>query len=285
MFEASVSVDAIRGWLSRTDPGEAAQILIGCQLDDGKSDELVDIQNVDVAAEILIVSEGRRVRLRTVTGGMVIDSRPGHPLVTAIDSAKTPGERREAEMDAELRRRRMDPNGFRSSAEREQVLGFLVMVENGQLPSESALREFYEAMKPAASPAKHRRAAEALQALMATCMQHGDVPSSLSWRLAWCLNQAGQLDEAVATTETPHARAGQGMDRAVLAIIRASALIALADIRHDPGLLDQAEAALKVAYAIEGGGSEEVKAVYGALNRARHGNDDGDRGHRGSRRR
>ena len=74
--------------------------------------------------------------------------------------------------------------------------------------------------------------------------------------------------EVVALCEALQARATQSLHLAYLATIRASALLALADTRQDGRLLDQAEAGLKIAYAIDGG-SEQVKAVYRELNRMR----------------
>ena len=266
--EASVPVNVLLPWLGWIDRDEVARLLTGCELDDGDSNEFLPIESYDGVAATVTLVGGRRLSLRRVSNGAIVDRRPGWPLLAAIEGAKTPLERREAQVQKQLRLRRVDPNSLRSAEDREQVLGFLELVEKGELPAEPALRAFTEAMKPAASAAKHRRAAQALRAVMAMCARHGDTPPSLPWRLAWFLNQSGQFDEVVALCEAPQARAMQGMHRAYLATIRASALLALANIGHDGRLLDQAEAALKIAYAIDGG-SDEVKAVYRELTRMR----------------
>ena len=276
-YEATVSIQALLPWIRRHDAGAVTEALVGCELDDGSSPDLVRIDGVLSGAMMIVVEGGRRVNFRQVSQGAVVDRRPGHPLLAAIEGAKTPAERQEAQLRLELLKRRVDPDTIGSATEREQVLAFLRSSEDGELPAEPALRAVYDAMKkPAATSSRYRRAAEALQALMTTCIRLDAMPPSLPWRLAWFLNQSGQLVEAITVSETPQARAVQGMHRAYLATIRASALIALSRLWHDPGLLEQAEASLKTAYGIDGG-SDEVKAVYRELNRAREQNEDGCR--------
>ena len=101
--EASVGIDALRQWLSRTDRDAVAEVLAGCDLDDGVSIELAPIEGVDAAAATLILGGDRRVSLRRIAGSaLIVDRRPGQPLLPAIASTKTPDEYRQAHMAAEL---------------------------------------------------------------------------------------------------------------------------------------------------------------------------------------
>ncbi len=262
--EAIIPIKTVLVWLSRADPEQVPPLLVGCGLDDGRSEALYPIEDVIAASAVVILGSGRRVALRGVLDGAVVDKRPGHPLLMAVEGDRTPAERRDTEICNELLRRKMVPGELGSAADREQVLRFLVQAERGECPSEPALRAFYAAMKPAATADKHRRAATALEQSMAACARRGDMPESLPWRLAWFLKESGQFEAAAGVT----APAVRGMERAILETIRGSSLVMLGSVRRDLRLLDQAEAALRMAYAMDGG-SNEVKAVYRALTRAR----------------
>ena len=161
--EASVPVNVLLPWLGWIDRDEVARLLTGCELDDGHSDEFLPIESYDGAAATVTLVGGRRLSLRRVSNGAIVDRRPGWPLLAAIEGAKTPLERREAQVQKQLRLRRLDPNSFRSAEDREQVLGFLELVEKGGVPAEPALRAFTEAMKPSGlgsrAPASCRGAA------------------------------------------------------------------------------------------------------------------------------
>ena len=273
--EASVPISTLLSRLGRLDADALGRLLVGCELDDGEADDLLPIVGFDSASSHLTIDGGRRINLRSVAGGLIVDNRPGSPLLTLVARAQTSAEQREEQVRAELRRRRVEPETLGSTSERSQVLQFLTLIEEGQIPTEAALGAFYDAMKPAASAAKHRRAAEALVQLHATCLRAGEMPSSLPWRLAWFLKESGQLEEAVAATQTPHARGLPEGHLAYLNTVRASALLTLAKIRHDASLLELAEASLKIAYGIDKhrrgnqGAADEVKALYRELDRIR----------------
>ena len=57
--------------------------------------------------------------LRWVTNGAIVDRRLGWPLLAGIEAAKTPAERREAQVQKQLRLRRVDANDVRSAEDRE----------------------------------------------------------------------------------------------------------------------------------------------------------------------
>jgi len=264
--EASLSVADLLRWITRADAAELRALVIGCGLDDGKSDDLTPIVDISVAECFLVLTGDRRVSLRTVPDGAIVDHRPGWPLLAAYAKSRTPAERQEADERAALRRYGVDPDRLASSQDRHAVLGFLHSQEKQTVISEPVLGAFYEAMKRSTDMGLYRCAATALRALAVSCAERGvQAPGTLSWRLAWFLNRVGRFEDAIKISET---MAAQGMNRAYMATIRASALISLGRIRHDVGLLEKAEHAIRIA---SGAGSERevVNTLYGVLRAAR----------------
>jgi hypothetical protein len=203
--------------------------------------------------------------LRTVTDGVIVDRRPGWPLHAAYAANRTPAEEQEAAERAGLRRFRIDPDRLASSRDRRVVLTFLRAVTARAAISGPALEAFHEAMKRSSDVVVYRRAADALRWLG---QSNPHQPVTLPWRLAWFLNRAAQHEEAVAVSESPEAGRLQGMDRAIMAAIRASALISLGVARRDPALLDKAEQAIRISVAA-GSDLDVVNTLYGTLRAAR----------------
>jgi hypothetical protein len=264
--EANLPVADLLRWMTRAEADELRPLLINCGLDDGLSDDLMPISDVDTSDRILVLAGGRRVPLRTVLQGAIVDNRPGWPLLAAYAASRTPAEQQEAADRSALRRLGIDPDRLGSAQERRVVLTFLRAQESGATISEPALEAFHEAMKRSADTALYRRAAAALQGLRES---GGDRSlHSLLWRLAWFLNRSGDHEAALAVSESPEATRLQGMNRAIMAAIRASALIVLGRSRQDSGLLDKAEVSIRIARS-SGSAPEIVDTLVGALRAAR----------------
>ena len=263
--EATLPVADLLRWMTRADPEQLRALIVGCELDDGESDDVVAIADVNVADRVLVLAGGRRVALRTVLQGVIVDPRSGSPLLAAYAQSRTPAEQQEAADRAGLRSRGVDPDRLGSPSDRRIVLTFLRASEGKAAVSELALAAFYDAMKRSADAALYRRAAAALRAVAESSAR---APVTLPWRLAWFLNRTGQHEAAIAVSETPEARRLQGVDRAVMASIRASALIVLGGTRRDAALLDLAEHAIRAAVAA-GSDREVVNTLYGTLRAAR----------------
>jgi hypothetical protein len=267
--EASLPIADLLRWVTRADAETLRALVIGCSLDDGTSDDLAPIADVFVAERVLVLADGRRVPLRTVTAGVVVDHRPGSPLLAAYAASRTPVEHREAAERAALRRHGVNPDRLASEQDRHAVLTLLRSQENAANISEPAVEAFYEAMKRSSDIGLYRRAAAALRALADACTGRGvRAPVTLPWRLAWFLNRAGQFEGAIAVSETAEARGMPGMNQAYMAAIRASALISLGRMRRDAALLDKAEHAIRIALAA-GSEREVANTLYGALRAAR----------------
>jgi hypothetical protein len=85
-------------------------VLIGCGLDDGRTDDLAMIADADVSDRVLVLENGRRAPLRTVMHGAIVDNRPGGPLLAAWRASRTPADQRETAERAELVRRGVNPD-------------------------------------------------------------------------------------------------------------------------------------------------------------------------------
>jgi len=267
--EPSLPVADLLRWITQADASAIPALLAGCALDDGDSDDVTPIADIAVADRALLLANGRRVPLRAVLDGAIIDPRPGSPLLAAYAAARSPAEHREVAERAALRRLGVDPDRLASAADRHTVLAFLRTQEAGDAITEQALAAFHEAMKRSPDAAVHRRAAAALRDVAAAQAGRGDpVPATLPWRLAWFLNRTGRYEDAIAVSETPEALRQQGMHRAYMASIRASALISLGGLRRDTGLLDSAEQSVRAALAA-GSAKEMTDSLYAALRRAR----------------
>jgi len=267
--EADLPVADLLRWMTRADPDQLRVLLIGCALDDGTSDDLLPIADVAIADRVVVLAGGRRISLRTVPQGAIVDRRPGFPLLTAYADSRTPAEQQEAAERADLRQRGVDPDRLGSPDDRRIVLTFLRAQEQGAEISEPALDAFSEAMKRSADIPLYRRAATAVRLLAESSARRGArTPVTLTWRLAWFLTHSGAHEAAIALSETPEARRLPGMHRAYMAGIRASALIALGRMRHDSGLLDQAEQSIRTALAA-GSEKDVVNTLYGTLRAAR----------------
>lgn len=267
--EASLPITDLLRWVTRADAEALRALVIGCSLDDGTSDDLTPIADISVAERVLVLADGRRVPLRTVTAGAIVDHRTGSPLLAAFAESRTPAEHREAAERAALRRHGVDPDRLASRQDQHAVLTFLRSQQNAADTSVREVEAFHEAMKRTSDIALYRRAAAALRALADACTVRGvRAPVTLPWRLAWFLNRTGQFEDAIAVSETAEARGMLGMNRAYMAAIRASALISLGRIRHDADLLDKAEHAIRIALAA-GSEREVVNTLYGVLRAAR----------------
>jgi hypothetical protein len=68
--EADLPVADLLRWMTRADPNQLRDLLIGCALDDGTSDDLIPIAGVAIADRVLVLTGGRRISLRTVLHGL-----------------------------------------------------------------------------------------------------------------------------------------------------------------------------------------------------------------------
>ncbi len=260
--EATVPVRDVLVWLSRVGDDEARQLLVGCSLDDGSSDEAVPIVALDAERKAVTLDGGRRLLLAGARDGAVIDPRPDAPLVRAVAAQWTPAERTEREQRAELAQAGIDADRLASGEDRRAVLAFLRMIAEGELPGPEERRRFYLALSASGEPGLARVGARILEQLAEQFAATGSVPDDLYWRQTWFLRASSQLREAVAASDALHlGQVKEQGSRKLLATTRAAALLDLFDATGEAKWLALADRAARVAYAIAPN-DEEVKVVY-----------------------
>jgi hypothetical protein len=231
--------------LSRLAPGQAADLLIGCELDDDTSDQLARIIAFDHERNALVVAGGRRVPMARLRGCVIIDTRPNAPLQQAVLASRTPSERQEREERLTLGHAGIDPDRLASPADRAAVLALLRAIESGTWPAYQIRHAAYLALSAARDAKLARVGARLFATLIAGYAAAGKTPDDdLHWRLAWFLRTAGRLQEAVAASDILHTgELTDPADRKVLARTRTGALLDLFDVDGDAKWVSLAEGA------------------------------------------
>jgi hypothetical protein len=272
--EASVALSAVLKWLEQTDRETATALVVGCELDDGDSEQAALIAGLEwsdaARAVALVLDDGRRVPVRRlVAKAQLVDPRAGAPLARAVDASRSPAETAEREMRRVLGNAGIDPDRLRSPDARRAVAVFAWKLDRGRLPSADERQAAYMAFI-SHDAALERRGKVMLGRLVALCgVQNLRIPDDLWWRLASLARHTGDLREAIAVSDILHRpdRPRDEICRKLLAMTRCAALIDLWDVNAQPELLRQAEQAFKVARAI-GSRDEEVDNLHWRLRRA-----------------
>ncbi|HTB48072.1 MAG TPA: hypothetical protein VK741_30930 [Acetobacteraceae bacterium] len=273
MTEKTVAMEAVLAWLGRVRPEEGRRLLAGCALDDGESEDALPIAGLEwgpgAAPLALLLEGGGRKLFPQVAGGVVVDARPGAPLVAAIEAARTPGELAELAERRELVRAGVNPDSLGSTEDRRAVLALHRSLAAGRVPPAEVRRAAYLALRAGGRAETGRWGARLFREVFALCRNAGSaVPDDCHWRLAALLRQAGELREAIAVSDVLHA--GMVRDpqaRKLLATTRVGALLEQWRATRGVELARQADRALKVAWAI-GRDDAEVLGLRPALNRA-----------------
>lgn len=268
-METETPVTEVLRWLAKGAPADARELLVGCSLDDGDSEDVTPIVGFDVDRTVVELRGGRRVPLAAVRNGVIVETRLGAPLASAVASAITPQERQEREESAELGRAGIVAEKLASPADRRAALTLLRSIERSELPDRQKRDGFYIAVRAGDDPGLARVGARVFRLLLSRFAAAGRIPDDLHWRLARCLRSSGQLREAVAVSEVLHTGSVKEPEaRKFLATTRAAALLDLYEATHDTSLFALAERVAKVAYAL-GPADEEIKSVYRRLDALR----------------
>jgi hypothetical protein len=271
--EKTAAIGAVLSWLPRVGPDEGQRLLIGCALDDGDSADAVPIVGLDwgvgTAPLALLLEGGQRKLFRQVAGGVVVDARPGAPLLAAIEAARTPAELAEKAERRELVQAGVNPDRLSGSEDRRAVVALCRCLAAKSLPSAEIRRTAYLALRAGGDAEKARSGARLFRAVFALCRSSGSaVPDDCHWRLATFLRHAGEVREAIAVSEVLHSGAVRDQQaRKLLATTRVGALLQLWRVTRETELVRQAAQAFRIAWAI-GRDDAEVLELRPALNRA-----------------
>jgi hypothetical protein len=255
-------------WISKVSLTEAAPLLVGCQLDDGEYVHLLPIVDVDVSRNSLVIEYNgdRKSRpLAILRQGLVVDERPGTPLICEIDGSKSPMQKQLEDARKQLSQFHINPAQIANDDDVYIILNTLEDQQNTEIPSRDGREESYEALKRAD-----------LNRLGATIMDRwlklsldagGRIEPDIYIKLTYFLRHSGSLNKALRTTgvlELPTStfRPSQG-ERAVLSTMRGAILLDLYEANNDGDLLKQARAYAARAYAINQ--SDAVQMLYRRL--------------------
>ena len=169
MAEKTAAISAGLSWLSRAGPAEGRRLLIGCELDDGNSDDAVPIIGLEWDATAtplaLLLAGGGRKLFRQVTSGAVIDARPGAPLIAAIEAARTPAELAERAERRELVRSGVNPDRLGSADDCRAVLALCRSIADRRLPPAEVRQAAYLALRAGEDADKARSGARLFRAV------------------------------------------------------------------------------------------------------------------------
>ena len=270
--EVASLVTDVLAWLPRVTPEVAAELLVGCGFHDGQSDNLdvMVVKAVDPGRlTITLAGSDTPISLRRFRDGEFIDIRPGAPLATAMAASRTPAELRDEAEHLAVRRAGFEPGRLPSGDARRAVVAMVEIDAAGRVPDEAQRAAFYGAVRPAGDAGTARAAARLLDNALQRFEAAGPAPEDLHWRLAALLRQAGNWQAAVEAAEILYARPGlKEKTRLYLASTMAGSLLDLAGVRPTPALLDKAERALKVAWALNNG-DESLRTMWRMLDRLR----------------
>jgi hypothetical protein len=271
--EKTVAMAAVLAWLSRVGPEEGQRLLIGCELDDGESDDTLPIVGIERSAAgapvALLLEDSGRKPFRQLAGGAVVDARPGAPLVTAIEAARTPAELAERTERGELVKAGINPDRLGSAEDRRAVLALCRTLAGWLLPTLEIRRAAYLALRAGGQAENARAGARLFREVFAVCQAAGvAVPDDCHWRLATLLRHAGELREALAVSDVlVSGGIRDEQARKLLATTRVGALLELWRMTRATTLVRQADQAFKIAWAL-GRDDPEVLELRPALNRA-----------------
>jgi hypothetical protein len=257
-------------WISKVSLTEAATLLIGCQLDDGENDHLLPIVEVDVPRNSLVTEyNGNRKNrpLAILRQGLVVDERPGEPLICEIDASKSPMQKQLEDARKQLSQFQINPAQIANDDDVYIILNTLEDQQNTEIPSRDGREESYEALKRA--DLNRLGATIADRWLKLSLDAGGRIEPDIYIKLAYFLRHSGSLNKALRTTDvlelpTSTFKPSQG-ERAVLSTMRGAILLDLYEVKNDGDLLKQARAYAARAYAINQ--SEAVQMLYRRLNK------------------
>ena len=221
----------------------------------------------------LKLRDGQRQPFRRLNSDAVlIDARPGSPLLEAVEASRSSAERKYDEDGRAIERLKIDATKITNDA-RHAVLQFTGDLDQGHVPGPKARDAVYEALKPPMNAAHVQAGVDLFRRVFDTCKRlNFDIPEDCYWRLATLLRLAGNLREAIAVSEILNQPIVKDPgNRKVLATTRGGALLQLWEATGEDTLLDQAQAAFNVAWALsrtDNKTDEKIEQLRHKLNRA-----------------
>ena len=211
MARRSLALSDMLGWFSRVDRVDCEALLVGCELEADEDAESGAVTAVEWGSEpvplAIGLAGGRRVLFRKVAReGSFTDARPGRPLLTAFEAARTATERAADEDRGVLAAARIREEWLRSAADRQALAGFLRELEQRRLPSAAARHASYLAFR-SGEVELARVGAQLVRRLVGLYERECEpIPEDCHWRLAVLLRQACAAREALVVSDVLEGR-------------------------------------------------------------------------------
>jgi hypothetical protein len=269
MAEFELSGSAVQQWMMKVDPATATQLLVGCGVDDGEADDLLDIESIAANNVLICRFGGRLTRIpaaKLKTCSVYVD-RTDHPLRAAVEASRTPTQRRLDELRQELQSLRVPTSSITNERDAETVLAAWQDDAAGVLPSEMERNQRYETFKRLQLL---RSSAHIIDGWRKASLRTNEpLDAGILIQLAFCLRYNGDLANALEATnvlelQAPFIRIRSGQ-RAILATMRAAILMDLYEAEGDTDRLGQAKQYAAKAWSIAQ--SPETRMVYNRLNK------------------
>lgn len=267
MAEADLEGKAVLRWLKETPHDRAAEILIGCGLDNGVDEELLVIEELDVdfVLQCRLGLTKKRIPPTLLQQSIVVDNKAGHPLKAAIEQTTPEYERILIDAKRKLQNAGIPAEKLTRSADLFSLIEVLEAHEHKRLPTPELQEELYDLIKRANLLQLGAKIIEGWRNLELN--SNGYVDGDILIRLAYCWRHSGQIGRALEASKpvveydkTVRITPAQ---KAVLATERAAALMDLFEIRRDQQLLSAARRCAGIAWAISQ--SQETSLVYERL--------------------
>ena len=259
--------DVLR-WLTDAHHDDAQRLLVGCLIDDGRCEDLLEIRDVDFSASVFacgLKGTARRFAFASLKDGYVIDPRSDRPLKQAVDAAASPFLLTLKEADRSLYKAGINASKVSNADDKLLLVEAWRDHELNHLPSLDKRQAIYECLK---AYGLDRLGISLTRSWLKQTEQAGSPPDlGTRIKLASFLRRVGDLDDAMSVSAVvDHCRSPLSQ-RAYLALVRAGCCMDLFELRHDEELLEMTERYAKLAWAHNQ--SDEVRSVFGRLDALR----------------
>lgn len=254
-------------WMREVGVEQCRPILVGVKIDDGKEDNLLIIEAIELQYVLICSINGqkRRIPPGKIRDCYFYDYRPGDILSKIIFDALSEGERHLETCRKELRKAGFPVDKFPGFGDVTDALSMVKDFKNNILPSLSDQNKRYVILKRSEL---FIYAIDLIsQWISLRLSQSPIIDADLLIKLALCFRRSGQFQKALDATDVvimKHPRViPTRSQRAILATERAATLLDVFEQNFDRSLLVEARECAGIAYSIEQ--SDEIKSLYNRL--------------------
>jgi hypothetical protein len=269
MPEIEIDGSDVLGWLRRVPLQQAQATLIGCGLDNHVDEEALEIKSIDESLTLQCVYKSiqKAISPTYLNNCLVIDRRPGFPLLLAIESTRTPAERELRQAENKISSYGIATDGYPRGEYTRLVCDALISYEKCYLPPENIRFKMYEAFDRFSMPKISGKIVR--KWINISLQMHNYIYGDMIIKLATYRRRRGEIKKAlnaVQVTEKYNQIVIFSQKQiGIFARIRASIYLDACELECDPKWLVNARRCAGVAWAV--GPKEATRQVYNRLAR------------------